>query len=124
MLKTGGHTDECVLPRTKFIACMEQPMITPEKLVKAGLYPNEQTAITEAMRVLWQERPQIRLDWAIHQYQTDEISLAKAADLAGVSFDRMKEVLLMRGIQPRLGPATLDEAKDEVETAVQALSSM
>ena len=93
-------------------------MITPQELVKAGLYPDEQSAISEAMRVLWQERPQLRLDWAVHQYQTDEISLAKAASLAGISFDRMKEILLRRGIQPRLGSETTAEMMAEIETAV------
>lgn len=89
-------------------------MITPQELVNAGFYPDEESVITEAMRVLWQERPQLRLDWAVHQYQTNDISLAKAAALAGVSFDRMKEVLLRRGIQPRLGPETHAEMMDEV----------
>ncbi len=93
-------------------------MITPHELVEAGLYPDEQSAISEAMRVLWQERPQLRLDWAVHQYQTKEISLAKAASLAGISFDRMKEILLRRGIQPRLGSETVDEMMAEIETAV------
>lgn len=93
-------------------------MITPQELVKAGLYSDEQSAISEAMRVLWQERPQLRLDWAVYQYQTKEISLAKAASLAGVSFDRMKELLLQRGVQPRLGPETTAEMMAEIETAV------
>jgi predicted HTH domain antitoxin len=73
------------------------------------------SAIQEAMRVLWQERPNLRLDWAIYQYQTEEISLAKAATIASVSFDRMKEILVGRGIQPRLGPETIAEARQEME---------
>lgn len=93
-------------------------MITPQELVEAGLYPDEESVISEAMRVLWQERPQLRIDWAVHQYQTKEISLAKAAFLAGVSFDRMKELLVRRGIQPQLGPESLDAMRDEIETAV------
>ncbi len=44
-------------------------MITPESLVEAGLFPDEQSVMKEAMRVLWQERPQLRLEWAIAQYQ-------------------------------------------------------
>jgi len=54
-------------------------MVTLRELVQAGLYPDEQTVIQQAMRVLWQERPQFRVDWAVHQYQTRAISLAKAA---------------------------------------------
>ena len=90
-------------------------IITPHALVEAGIYPDEQTAIREAMRALWQERPQVKIEWAIHQYQTQDISLAKAAALANVCFDRMKEILLQRGIQPRLGAETLNEARQELE---------
>ena len=97
-------------------------MITPQALVEAGLYPDEQSVIREAIRVLWQERPQLRIEWAIYQYQTHEISLAKAAALANVSFDRMKEILLQRGIQPRLGSQTITEALEELEVLENVLS--
>jgi predicted HTH domain antitoxin len=90
-------------------------MVTPQALVEAGLYPDEQSVIREAMRALWHEHPQLRIEWAIYQYQTRCISLAKAAALANVSFDRMKELLLQRGIQPRLGSETIEEARQELE---------
>ncbi len=90
-------------------------MITPHTLVEAGIYPDEQTAIREAMRALWQERPQLKIEWAIHQYQTQDISLAKAAALANVCFDRMKEILLQHGIQPRLGAETFADARRELD---------
>ncbi len=98
-------------------------MVTPQALVDAKLYPNEQSVIQEAMRVLWQERPKLRIDWAIHQYQTNEISLAKAAMIANVSFDRFKEILIDRGIQPSLGSETIAEARDEMSTLEQALGN-
>lgn len=90
------------------------PMITTESLVKAGLFPNEQSVIDEALRVLWLERPQLRIDWAVSRYRSRDISLAKAAALAGVGFDKMKEILIQRGIQPRLGPVTIEEAREEL----------
>jgi len=52
----------------------------------------------------------LRIDWALYRYKTEEISLAKAAAVADVSFDRMKEIMLQRGVEPRLGPESLDEA--------------
>lgn len=90
-------------------------MITAQMLVQAGLYPDEDSVIEEALRVLWQERPQLRIEWAIHQYQTEPISLAKAASLAGICYDHMKALLVQRGIRPRLGPETVEEAQAEVE---------
>jgi len=56
----------------------------------------------------------LRIQLAVHRYQTEEISLAKAASLAGVSWAQMKDILVERGIQPRLGPETIEEAEEEV----------
>jgi predicted HTH domain antitoxin len=58
----------------------------------------------------------LRIQLAVHRYQTEEISLAKAASLAGVSWAQMKDILVERGIQPRLGPETIEEAEEEVRT--------
>jgi predicted HTH domain antitoxin len=98
-------------------------MITPEELVKAGLYRDEQSVIDEAMRVFWRERPQLRIEWALRQYQTEDISLARAAAIAGVTYDQFKEALVERGIQPRLGPESLAEAAEEIEVAGQSMIS-
>jgi len=89
-------------------------MLQPQTLVEAKLYPNQDAVIQDAMRSLLQEKPQLRVELAIHRYQTEEISLAKAAHRAGLSFDRMKALLVQRGIQPRLGPADEAEARQEI----------
>ncbi|CAN5432725.1 hypothetical protein BH10CHL1_BH10CHL1_29100 [soil metagenome] len=89
--------------------------ILVQDLVEAGVYPDAATAIQEALRVLWQERPGVRIDVAVHRYRVEELSLAKAAALAGVSFDRMKEILAEHGIPLRLGAETIAEAHAEVE---------
>lgn len=54
--------------------------------------------------------PDVRIQLAVHRYQTEELSLAKAAELAGVSWAQMRESLLEKGVAPRLGPETLEEA--------------
>jgi predicted HTH domain antitoxin len=84
-------------------------------LVSAGLYENEDDVVQDAIRALLSERPQLRLELAIHRYRREEISLAKAAALAGVSWERMRELLLSRGLQPRLGPETKEEAYEEIQ---------
>jgi predicted HTH domain antitoxin len=56
---------------------------------------------------------------ALYRYEHEDISLAKAAALAGVSWAQMKQIMLERGIQPRLGPETLQEAEEEVRTLRQ-----
>jgi predicted HTH domain antitoxin len=87
-----------------------------QELVKAGVYPDADTAIQDALRILWQERPAVRIEVAVHRYRTEGLSIAKAAALAGVSFDRMKEILAVHGVQLRLGPETLEEARAELES--------
>jgi predicted HTH domain antitoxin len=90
--------------------------ITPDDLVEAKLYPDKETVVHDALRYLFQNRPDVRIDFAVYRYQYDQdLSLAKAAALAGVSFERMKDILHSRGIPSRLGPETLEEAKEEID---------
>ncbi|MBN1936960.1 MAG: UPF0175 family protein [Anaerolineae bacterium] len=89
--------------------------IEAQTLVQAGIYPDADTAIQEALRALWQSRPDLRIDVAVHRYRTEGLSVARAAALAGVCFDRMKEILAERHIPLRLGPETLPEAQAELD---------
>ena len=97
--------------------------LDPQTLVAARLYPNQEAVIEDALRSLLQEKPQLRIAVAIHRYQTEDISLAKAAHLAGVSFDRMKELLLSRGVQLRLGPVDDAEIGEEITTLERLLAA-
>ena len=96
-------------------------VLEPQVLVAARLYPSQDAVIEDALRALLQEKPQLRIELAIYRYQTEDISLAKAANLAGVSFDRMKVLMLQRGVQLRLGPADDAEIREEVATLERLL---
>jgi predicted HTH domain antitoxin len=85
-----------------------------EHFVAAGLYEDDEAVVQDAVRALLTEKPQLRLEVAVHRYRTEDISLAKAAELAGVSWQRMREILLSRGVQLRLGSETKEEALEEV----------
>jgi len=90
-------------------------MVTVHDLVEARLYESEDAVIQDALRHLLRARPNLRINLAVHRYQTEEISLAKAAVLAGVSWPQMREILVERGVPLRLGPQTLEEAEQEVQ---------
>ena len=90
-------------------------MVSVKDLVEARLYPSEEDVIQDALRHLLRSRGDLRIQVAVHRYQTEDISLAKAASLAGVSWAQMNDILLEQGIQPRLGPETLAEAEAEVQ---------
>jgi len=70
---------------------------------------------------MYGRRMRIRL--AIHRYQAEGISLAKAASLAGVSWAQMKDILVEYGVEPRLGPETVEEAQEEVAVLRDYLES-
>jgi len=86
-----------------------------QDFVEARLYEDEAAVIRDALRHLLRARADLRIQLAIHRYQVEEISLARAASLAGVSWAQMKDILVEHGIQPRLGPETMAEAKEEVK---------
>ena len=56
-----------------------------------------------------------RIEIAVRLYTDGKISLGKAAELAGISFDEMKEVLVQRGVEPKLGIETIREAVDDID---------
>lgn len=91
--------------------------------VEARLYENEDEVIRDALRHLLRARPEARIQLAVHRYQTEELSLAKAADLAGVSWAQMRDVLREKGVSLKLGPETIEEAEKEVSALRDFLAS-
>lgn len=89
-------------------------MFQTQDFVKANLYDSEDAVIQDGLRYLLQSRPELRRELAVYWYQAEDISLGKAANLAGVSFEQMKEILRGRGIRLRLGPETQEETLEEV----------
>ena len=61
-------------------------MLQPQTLVNARLYPDLDAVIQDALRSLLQEKPQLRVELALYRYQTEDISLAKAAHRRGLKF--------------------------------------
>lgn len=97
-------------------------MVTPQDLVDAQLYASNDAVIQDALRHLLRARPDLRINLALYRYLHEDISLAQAAGLAGVSWSQMRDIMVERGLQPRLGPDTVDEAQAEVEALRRALS--
>lgn len=55
----------------------------------------------------------------IGKYALGDVSLGNAAEQVGVSRLRMQEILLAVGVQPRIGPESEEEARNEVENALE-----
>lgn len=81
----------------------------------ARLYNTADEVIQDALRHLLRARGDLRVQLAVHRYQSEGISLAKAATLAGVSWAQMRDILLEQDVPLRLGPESVDEAIKEVQ---------
>jgi len=89
-------------------------MLQVEDFVEAHLYNSEEEVIQDALRHLLRGRPDLRIQLVVYRYLKEGLSLAKAAELAGVSWAQMREILLEKGVQPRLGPESIADAQAEV----------
>jgi uncharacterized protein (DUF433 family)/predicted HTH domain antitoxin len=104
---------------------VSQQLVQTQDLVDARLYENEEQVIRDALRHLLSDRPELRVSVAVHRYRTDEgLSLNQAAAIAGVSLERMKEILEHHDVPLRLGPATIGEARAEYATLAAILSPL
>ncbi len=94
--------------------------INPKELVDLALYKDEQEVIDEGVRQILRSHPEYRIEIAIKRYKEEAVSLGKAADLAGISLEEMKEVLRTRGVALK-GPESKEEIKEDVKRAKEAL---
>ena len=87
------------------------------QLVKARLFPDEQSVLRSAMRSLFEAKPELRRKMVVAAYTNGDISLGKAAQIMGVSQEEMKDIIRETGGQINLGPLTIEELKQDVANA-------
>ncbi len=85
-----------------------------KRLIDAGLYGSITEAVRDALRHLFREYDEKEI--AAELYREGKVSIAKAANIAGVSLSRMKKILMEKGINPRLGVEGVRELKEDYET--------
>ena len=88
-----------------------------EQLVKARLFPDQQSVIRSALRALFQAQPRMRQQMIVSAYTACDISLGKAAELMGVSHEELKDVLAESGVEVHLGPRTVEELLQDAANA-------
>lgn len=88
-----------------------------EGSIEAGIFENKSDAIRHALRDYFDDHDDARLAAAIHLYDSDEISLGKAARLAGVSRFDMPDLLREHGVEVKLGSEDMDDAQQEIDVA-------
>lgn len=85
-------------------------------LVDAGIYESEEEAMSDALELLLKENPEYRMKLALYRYQHEEISIGKAAEIAGVPWQAMREELNKNGIPLRLAPSTIEDLQKDCDT--------
>ena len=99
-------------------------MINIQQFVDARFYKNQEAVIQDALRHLLRARPEMLIQLAVARYIKEDISLAKAASLAGVSWAQMKDILMEKGVSLRLGIETITEAKEDIQALRQTLEEI
>ena len=69
-----------------------------DAIIGIGYYDNRSEFIREAIRSYLTQKPEIRLVAAIELYRDGKITISRAAEIAGIPFDRMKEIFQDEGI--------------------------
>lgn len=66
-------------------------------LVSGGYYSSKIEVIKDAVKSLFRENVELNINAAIELYRKGEVSLSKAAEIAGVTTIEFKEILAKRG---------------------------
>ncbi len=95
------------------------PMMNEEMevLVKSGGYTSRNDVIKDALRVFLKNKPNKRKLIAIELYKTGKASLTRAAEIAGIDFERFKEILKDRGVKLK----TYSGTKKEMEKSLKII---
>ncbi len=83
-------------------------------LIKAGFYKNASELIKDAIINLFETKPDLRLNLAIEMYKNKEISVGRAAEIAGLNIVQFKEILSKRGIIIEVGNESVEELESNV----------
>ena len=70
-----------------------------QAVVTAGYYSNKSEVVRDALRTFFDKNKRLRIAAAVELYQKKDVTLSKAAEIADLSFEEFKEVLLQRGIR-------------------------
>lgn len=66
-------------------------------LVKAGFYSSKSDVAKDALRCLFEHKPNLKITAAVELYKEGNVSIGKAAEIAEMSTPDFKEALAERG---------------------------
>ena len=84
-------------------------------LVKAGIFRSRPEAVKEALRLLFVARPQLGVEAAIQLYKEEEVTLGRAAEMAGITRWEFETLLADRGIERSVTCDPVEDLDRQVE---------
>ena len=84
-------------------------------LIRVSHYRNKSEIINDALRLLFNTTPNLKIDAAIQMYENEDVTLNRAAELAGMNTIEFKETLKNKGISIKVPERTKEELKRQLE---------
>jgi len=101
---------------------MEEEIKTPsliregvKSLTASGYYTGKEDIFKDAFRALLEIKPELRLIISIDLYKKGRASLNRIAEIAGITTEEMKEILVSRGIKIRRSIIKVGERRKKAE---------
>ena len=85
------------------------------KLLIPTYYKSEKELLKEAFRIIIRNTPKIRIDLALKLYNSKKTSLAKSAEIAGLTTIEFKEILADRGIKREIEGDEIEEIDRKIK---------
>lgn len=81
---------------------------------RTGGFSSEEELLQKAFRALLKENPELRTGLAVEKYREGDVSLNRAAEIAGVSPEEFKSILEARGIKREPGFLSTADRQEEL----------
>lgn len=85
-------------------------------LLKAGVFRSRGEAVEEAFRALFATRPQLKVEAAIQLFREGEVTLGRAAEIAGLTRWEFDMLLADRGIIRVVECDAVENLESQVQT--------
>ena len=85
------------------------------KLLIPSHYKSEKELVKEAFRIIIRNNPRIRIDLALKLYNSKKTSLAKSAEIAGLTTIEFKEILADRGLKREIEGDEIEEIDRKIK---------
>lgn len=85
-----------------------------EGVIEAGYYSNKSEVVRDALRLFFEQKQMLRVAASVEMFKKGRVSLARAAELAGITSIEFKEIIVEKGIKIVIHGKGLKETKEQM----------